>query len=102
MARPRDCRPIRRREGSIASTSARRTIAGEPHRNKKANGRVLFGRTYDEMPEVCAVPVPPLAHRRTLAAELAPEANEEREEPLVVKLTAPASDELRTALTVVA
>lgn len=43
-------------------------------RNKKATGRLLGGRTYDEMPEVISVPVPPARERRALAAALVPEA----------------------------
>jgi protein gp37 len=43
-------------------------------RNKKATGRLLGGRTYDEMPEVTPVDVPPARVRRGLAARLVPEA----------------------------
>lgn len=45
-------------------------------RNKKATGRLLGGRTYDEMPEVVSVAVPPARERRALAAALVPEAGQ--------------------------
>jgi protein gp37 len=40
-------------------------------RNKKATGRELDGRTWDEMPEVVERPVPTLAERRRLARQFA-------------------------------
>ncbi|MBX9583976.1 MAG: phage Gp37/Gp68 family protein [Gemmataceae bacterium] len=43
-------------------------------RNEKATGRPLAGRSYDEMPEVFAVPVPPARDRRRLAAAFTPPA----------------------------
>lgn len=43
-------------------------------RNKKASGRLLDGRTYDEMPAAATVQVPPKRERRALAADLVPEA----------------------------
>jgi protein gp37 len=53
-------------------------------RNKKKTGRLLGERTYDEMPDVAAVPVPPKRERRRLAAALVPEAGSRIELPTVV------------------
>jgi protein gp37 len=39
-------------------------------RNKKETGRLLDGRTYDEIPDTASVPVPSARERRTLAARL--------------------------------
>jgi protein gp37 len=44
-------------------------------RNKKATGRLLGGRSYDEMPEVAAVPVPTARERRALSDALTSEAD---------------------------
>ncbi|MDB5307958.1 MAG: hypothetical protein JWO38_2160 [Gemmataceae bacterium] len=44
-------------------------------RNKKAAGRLLDGRKYDEMPEAAAVPVPPARERRAPSNDLVPEAS---------------------------
>lgn len=43
-------------------------------RNKKVTGRLLDGRTYDEIPPVAEVAVPPAWERKLLAARLVPEA----------------------------
>lgn len=43
-------------------------------RNKKLTGRLLEGRTYDEVPEVAAAPVPTARERRALSSTLTPDA----------------------------
>ena len=51
-------------------------VVGSKRRvNKKASGRLLDGRTYDEMPAIKAVDVPGKRERMRLAAELVPEAD---------------------------
>ena len=47
-------------------------LIGDRRRSKKANGRLLDGRVYDEMPAVAARAVPPAQVRRRLAAAFLP------------------------------
>jgi protein gp37 len=44
-------------------------------RNKKATGRLLDGRTYDEMPPVSSAPVPTANERKAIAARLVADAD---------------------------
>ena len=52
-------------------------LVGGERTNKKANGRLLDGREYNEMPEIPSVPVPSKKERVTLADRLAPESRSE-------------------------
>lgn len=49
-------------------------LVNDKRRNKKANGRLLDGVEYSEMPDTPGVAVPSKAERRRLAAQLVPEA----------------------------
>lgn len=51
-------------------------LVGDRRKNKKANGRLLDGVEYNEMPEVPIVAVPTKAERRLLTAQLVPEAEQ--------------------------
>ncbi|QJX01172.1 DUF5131 family protein [Frigoriglobus tundricola] len=52
-------------------------LAGGTRTNKKANGRLLDGHEYNEVPAAAAVPVPAKRVRTELAARLAPESQGE-------------------------
>jgi protein gp37 len=57
-------------------------LVGDKRRDKKANGRLLDGVEYSEMPEVELVAVPPRKERLRLKAQLVPEAEEFQVVPL--------------------
>jgi len=59
-------------------------LVGDRRRNKKANGRLLDGREYNEMPAVVPVAVPSASERRARAYRLVPEARTDPRTALVV------------------
>lgn len=57
-------------------------VGSKKRQGKKATGRLLDGRTYDDMPAVKTVPVPQRKERMALAARLVPEAGDGGRFPL--------------------